>query len=168
MTVPLHPTAPGAERRPVLSGRLAALLLATLAVVWVGIVVVAPLALAHGYGVLPAIVYQLAGVICHQRAERSFHLAGIQLPVCARCFGLYAAGAAGAVAAFLVARTIAVKTPSVHAAAVLALAAAPTVITVAGEWLDVMHPGGLLRAAAAAPLGLAAGWLFVRALRGEG
>ena len=35
-------------------------------------------------------VYQLGSLICHQRPERSFHLAGVQMPVCARCFGLYA------------------------------------------------------------------------------
>ena len=40
-----------------------------------------------------------AGRVCHQRPERSFHVAGVQLPVCARCTGLYVSGAAGALAA---------------------------------------------------------------------
>ena len=29
------------------------------------------------------------GYICHQRPERSFHSAGVPLPVCARCTGLH-------------------------------------------------------------------------------
>ena len=33
--------------------------------------------------------------ICHQRPERSFAIAGIQMPVCARCSGLYVSGALG-------------------------------------------------------------------------
>jgi uncharacterized membrane protein len=42
-----------------------------------------------------AFVYVVGGVVCHQRADRSFHLAGGQLPVCARCTGLYLSGAGG-------------------------------------------------------------------------
>ena len=42
-------------------------------------------------------LYAVGWLICHQRPERSFHLAGAQLPVCARCLGLYAGGAAGAI-----------------------------------------------------------------------
>jgi uncharacterized membrane protein len=165
MTVPLPPTARGAERPHLLNARRAALILTTLAILWVAVVILAPLALAWGYGMLPAIVYQLAGTLCHQRPERSFHLAGIQLPVCARCFGLYAAGAAGALAAFAAAAPVGLERAARPASAVLALAAAPTAVTVIGEWLNLLHPGGTLRALAAAPLGLAAGWLFVRGLR---
>src|SRR5687768_14239891 len=43
-----------------------------------------------------ALMYAGGSVICHQRPERSFHLAGAQLPVCARCMGLYVGGAVGA------------------------------------------------------------------------
>jgi uncharacterized membrane protein len=165
MTPPRRPTTLDAEPPPVLNGPRAALLLTTLAVLWVVVVVATPLALAQGYAVLPAMVYQLAAGLCHQRPERSFHLAGIQLPVCARCLGLYASGAAGAVAAFGVAAPIGLELHRRRSTAVLALAAAPTALTVAGEWLNLVHPGGMLRAVAALPLGLAAGWLFVRALR---
>jgi hypothetical protein len=145
--------------------RAAALLLTATAVSWVAIVLTAPLALAHGYTLFPALVYEAAGLICHQRPERSFHLAGIQLPVCARCFGLYASGAAGAVAASLAGGSWAAAAPRRFAATVLTVAALPTILSVALEWVGVVHPGGLARAVLALPLGIVSGWLFVCALR---
>jgi len=36
-------------------------------------------------------VYAAGGVVCHQLPDRSFLLWGHQLPVCARCTGIYAA-----------------------------------------------------------------------------
>jgi hypothetical protein len=143
--------------------RAAALTLPVLAVAWVGLILIAPLSLAHGAIVLPSIVYEIGGLICHQRPERSFHLAGVQLPVCARCFGLYASAAAGAVAAVL--------TSAGHGAldrrlaVILAVAALPTAASVAVEWAGLAYPVGAARAMFAVPLGFAAAWLFVRALR---
>jgi uncharacterized membrane protein len=37
----------------------------------------------------PAAGERLFGLFCHQNPERSLHLAGTALPLCARCFGLY-------------------------------------------------------------------------------
>ena len=128
------------------------------------LVLAAPLALAHGYTVLPAVVYEAAGLICHQRPERSFHLAGIQLPVCARCFGLYASGAAGALIACLAGLSGAGRAPARSAAFAIAVASIPTALTVIAEWIGLVHPGGLTRAIAAVPLGAMAGWVFVRLL----
>lgn len=51
-----------------------------------------------------AAVYVVGSVLCHQLPERSFHLWGVQLPVCARCLGMYVGGAIAAVAAAAVAR----------------------------------------------------------------
>jgi uncharacterized membrane protein len=147
--------------------RAAPLLLTATAVAWVAIVVAAPLALAHGSTLFPALVYEAAGLVCHQRPERSFHLAGIQLPVCARCFGLYASGAAGALAACLSGAAVSAGMPAGGRALTLGLAALPTAATVALEWAGLLHPGGQVRALAALPLGAAAGWLFVRALSTE-
>ena len=39
--------------------------------------------------------YAAGSIVCHQIPERSFHIAGVQLPVCARCTGLYAGALAG-------------------------------------------------------------------------
>jgi hypothetical protein len=144
--------------------RAASLLLTATAVLWVALVLAAPLALAHGYTLFPTVIYEAAGLICHQRPERSFHLAGIQLPVCARCFGLYASGAAGALAAWAGGLSDDMRRPTRPATLVLAAAALPTALTLLLESGGFMHPGGLTRAIAAAPLGIVAGWSFVRLL----
>src|SRR5580692_775131 len=47
------------------------------------------------------LVYAAGSVLCHQRPERSFHLLGAQLPVCARCAGLYAGTAVAAIIVWL-------------------------------------------------------------------
>jgi uncharacterized membrane protein len=49
----------------------------------------APLAQARGNGLFADEVYRFFSHVCHQASERSFHLAGFQLAVCARCTGLY-------------------------------------------------------------------------------
>ncbi|MEO7133716.1 MAG: DUF2085 domain-containing protein, partial [Vicinamibacterales bacterium] len=43
-------------------------------------------------------IFLAGSVICHQLPERSFFWAGQQLPVCARCTGLYVSGAFGLIA----------------------------------------------------------------------
>jgi uncharacterized membrane protein len=131
------------------------------AVAWTGTLVAAPAAVTRPILAVPAAsIYAASSRICHQRPERSFHLGATQLPVCARCFGLYLSGALGALLAWG-SRT----RPGRHARTVLACAAAPTALT----WLAEM--GGLAgfsnsaRALAALPLGVAAGWLFIQMLR---
>jgi uncharacterized membrane protein len=142
-------------------------LLTIVALAWVAILITAPVLLAHGFVVLPAIIYEAAGLVCHQKPERSFHLLGIQLPVCARCFGLYASGAAGAWLALLTGAA-AGHSRSKPMPIAFALAALPTAATVALEWAGLMHPSGALRALAAFPLGAIAGWVFVRSLSAQG
>lgn len=44
-------------------------------------------------------VYSFGSFICHQRPERSFHVWTAQLPVCARCTGIYLGAAVAALAA---------------------------------------------------------------------
>ena len=55
----------------------------------------APWAGAHGHEALAAAVYKGFSAACHQMPERSFHLWGLPLAVCARCAGLYVGAAAG-------------------------------------------------------------------------
>src|SRR5207249_7857568 len=43
-------------------------------------------------------IYGIGGIVCHQLPERSFHLWAAQLPVCARCTGIYAGAAVCALA----------------------------------------------------------------------
>ncbi len=54
----------------------------------VGMVVAAPLVAASG-GRAATFLYEVFAPVCHQLAERSFHLAGHPLAVCHRCFGFY-------------------------------------------------------------------------------
>jgi uncharacterized membrane protein len=63
---------------------------------FVGAIIAAPLLLTSGYLMSAGIIYRAFSLICHQQAARSFSLAGHQLAVCARCSGLYAGFAAGA------------------------------------------------------------------------
>jgi uncharacterized membrane protein len=110
-------------------------------------------------------VFEVGARICHQRPERSFHIAGVQMPVCARCLGLYVSGALGAAIAWV---GRAQKTPALldnRIRLMLALAALPTALSVAVEWIGLAHPSNVLRALLALSLGGSAGWAFVRSFR---
>jgi len=133
------------------------------ALVWLALLVLAPY-----FGREMAVVYAFASGVCHQRPERSFHLAGVQLPVCARCLGLYASGAMGAALAWASARRAHAALDPRQARLVFAAAAAPTIVTVGLEWLGLVYPSNAGRAMASLPLGAAAGWVFVRMLLVEG
>lgn len=56
----------------------------------VGLIIAAPLLIAHGYSPLGLAIYDAFGWVCHQLPERSMHLEGNKLGVCSRCTGLYA------------------------------------------------------------------------------
>ncbi|MCA1561920.1 MAG: DUF2085 domain-containing protein [Acidobacteria bacterium] len=145
--------------------RALALVLTIGALVWLAALLVMPAAAAGSLG-LPLVaydlLYQAAGHICHQRPERSFHVGGLQLAVCARCLGLYVGGAAGA----LVAWSGALSAHSRGRRALL-VSALPTALTVALEWSGLWLPTNLVRFASALPLGCVASWVFVRTLRAE-
>jgi uncharacterized membrane protein len=137
------------------------------ALAWSATLFVAPFALTSGNPRLvtaAVAVYSGAGLICHQRAERSFHLAGVQQPVCARCTGLYVSGAAGSLAAWTWWRRP--RAPR-RTRGVLVLAAAPTALTVALEFAGLVHPSNTVRAMCALPLGGAGAWVFIQSLRAE-
>jgi uncharacterized membrane protein len=139
----------------------AAQALTIVAVVWTAILVAAPAGLSHRMSAAPAAgIYAASSAICHQRPERSFHLAGMQLPVCARCFALYAFGAIGALMAWG-----SRPRSTDQARAVLAVCAAPTALTWTAEVAGLAAFSNPERAIAALPLGVAAGWVFVQMLR---
>jgi hypothetical protein len=139
--------------------------LAALAVIWAVLVVAAPWLAAVpavGGAYLSAFAYGFGALICHQRPERSFHVAGAQLPVCARCTGLYVSAAIGIVFAW--ARSLSSSAlPFAKWRACLVWAALPTVVTLVLEWWRPAATSGVLRAAAAVPLGAAAGALVADA-----
>jgi hypothetical protein len=137
-----------------------------LAVIWAVLVVAAPwLATVPAVGgdYLSASAYAFGALVCHQRPERSFHVAGAQLPVCARCTGLYLSAAIGVVFACARRRS----SPAVPFAtwrACLVWAALPTAATLLLEWWRPAAASGALRAAAAVPLGAVAGALLADAI----
>jgi hypothetical protein len=85
---------------------------------------------AHGGSVSHAfalVTYAIGSVICHQLPERSFHVWAVQLPVCARCAGIYV-GAALAAAVGTTGRLVS------RPAAALAAGAGPAAATLVYEW----------------------------------
>ena len=133
-------------------------LLALLATGWLVLLVAAPILPVPIAGAL----YALGSHICHQRPDRSFHLLGAQLPVCARCAGIYAGAALGASAAALGARFREFATQS-SARAILFLGAVPTGLTLALEWTGLWTGSNAVRAAAGLPLGVASAFVVVQA-----
>ncbi len=131
------------------------------AVAWAALLLLGPSRMAAGEAPAAAVFVRAAGaLVCHQRPERSFHLAGSPLPVCARCLGLYLSGALGALAGWF-GRP---REPR-RARVLLAACALPMVISVGVEWAGLAASSNQLRAVSALPLGGLAGWLFVRMLR---
>jgi len=128
---------------------------------WVTMILTAPLALSRArVPVLTLAVYQAGSLVCHQRPERSFHLAGMQLPVCARCFGLYLSGAVGLTLASRRRRALSTRAVRLF----LTLAALPIAATAALEWLGAMQTSNIQRLLTGLPLGFAAGVVIVRSL----
>jgi uncharacterized membrane protein len=103
------------------------------------------------YG-LSAAVYEVGSLLCHQLPERSFHLGGAQLPVCARCVGLYVGAAAAAIVAAGMGRSSQRRLWD-RARVLLFIGAAPTAVTLIYEWLSGHMPSHSIRAASGFPLG---------------
>jgi hypothetical protein len=134
-------------------------------------------------------VYAIGGFVCHQLPERSYRLWNAQMPVCARCAGIYFGAAIGALAAtFRTAKAVRHHNPEVaqgfppslrfgearrsarrgggspaRVRFLLALAAAPTIATLVYEWTTGVMPPHPIRAASGAVIGLAVAWLLVAA-----
>lgn len=162
---------------------------------WLLLVAAAPAVLARGAGgraatMASAGAYVIGGVVCHQRADRSFHPGGVQMPVCARCFGLYLGAGLGVLAAAAFrrgrgrggsggARTGAAAPRRGEAGGagggrgaarlrwVVLAAAAPTGITFAAEAVGWMPSVGELRAAAGVPLGVVVTWVASLVIHGD-
>jgi len=100
-------------------------------------------------------VYAVGAMVCHQLPARSFHVWGAQLPVCARCTGIYVAAAVVAACSRLFPRA-----EGGAARAVLVAAAAPTAATLLFEWTTGEMPSNAIRALAGAPIGAAVAWVI--------
>jgi uncharacterized membrane protein len=133
---------------------------------WVAAIFVAPLAIASPVPAIAraaALVYAAGGAVCHQRPERTFHIHGRQLVVCARCTGLYLSALAAGLLALIVG---AASMTASRARAWLGAAALPTVITVGLELAGMAYPSNLTRMVSALPLGAVSAWLVSAAVIG--
>lgn len=143
-------------------------LLAVLAITWLVILWLAPLLSPP----LAGIIYAFGSLICHQLPERSFHVARAQLPVCARCTGIYAGAACGSLG-WLMLRGVnafrkALVVPARDTARTLAgVAALPTIVTFAAEATGLWQPSNVVRALAGTLLGTALALIVVSALARE-
>jgi uncharacterized membrane protein len=86
----------------------------------VGLIVLAPVLRARGAVLWSQVLYAVFHAACHQMPERSFHVAGYPLAVCARCTGLYVGGLIG-VAAYPLARPLTRRDTPERAWLILAL-----------------------------------------------
>jgi uncharacterized membrane protein len=145
-------------------------MLASAAVLWAASLPLAAYAANQPAGspssVFALAVYALGSVICHQRPERSFHLWSAQLPVCARCTGVYFGAAIGAVAAIVGAANDMGRPRSAPTRdgvrLALVAAAAPAALTLVYEWVTGVTPSNVLRTLTGIVLGVVAAWVVVR------
>ena len=164
---------------------LAAAMMWTIALPLATYVASRPHASTAMYGAALA-VYAAGSVVCHQLPERTFHLWSTQMPVCARCTGIYGGGAiaalilligradesvkksmfawlqalnSGVVAGSAPRRAGAVTRLIPHRIGLIVVAAAlPTLATLVVEWSTGHTPPNWLRAVAGVPLGGAVAW----------
>lgn len=141
---------------------------------WALMLVLVPFLLAHESGgrvvrTASAGAYVTGSVICHQRPDRSFRLWGVQMPVCARCAGLYLGAAVGALVAGFPSRAGrgTARTASRAVRMMMLASAVPTGATWLIEAVGWLPFANGVRAAAAVPLGAAVTWVVSLASRGE-
>lgn len=141
--------------------RAGAVLVAAVAVAWPGWLFVVPAVSsaspAGSAAWAAAVTFRAGAVICHQQDARSLHVGGVRMPVCARCFGLYSGGGAGALlaAAWVCAARRPGRLPLTSSRVAAVACALPTLAAWAGEHLAGWAVPGPARALLAIPLGAA-------------
>jgi uncharacterized membrane protein len=137
--------------------------LAAAAVLWAVVIPAAAVAATRpagstGWHAFGAAVYLFGGAICHQRPERSFVMDGAQLPVCARCAGIYLGAAVVAVVSGFSRTSMVRLKPDTTVDTtvlrwVLALALVPAAVSLIYEWTTGDVPSNWTRAATGVVLG---------------
>lgn len=107
-------------------------------------------------------IYAIGARVCHQRAERSFHRDDVQLPVCARCTGIYLSLGVGVLLGWW-RRPSRLPRPH-HVRWAIAAALVPIAGSLAVEWTGLSQPGNVARAISAMPIGFYLGWLAIALL----
>ena len=166
------------------------------ALAWAVLLVAVPFlaSRSHATSLGTAIVvaaYAIGSFVCHQLPERSWRLWTAQMPVCARCTGIYFGAAIAALAAcawrsaaHLRANGASARPSQIvdrrrerrrkrlalrarSARALLALAALPSAATLLYEWSTGITPSNSLRCAAGIPIGVVVAWLVVSAAENQ-
>lgn len=150
------------SRTPKLVGQRAVYAaLVALAALWLGLIVAAPALMQSRREVAALILYRSFSALCHQMPERSFHLFGSPLAVCARCSGVYIGALAG-LCAYPLVRSLGETTFPPRRW--LLFAALPMLFDVAGAVLGVSVSTHTSRATTGAIAGLAAAFYVVPGL----
>jgi uncharacterized membrane protein len=127
----------------------------------VGLIFAAPWLVAGGHASWGRVVYAGFAPVCHQMPERSFAAWGLPLAVCARCAGMYAGFALGALGYPLVRPLGSRETP---ARAWLIAAAVPTAVDFALGFFGLWENTHLSRSLTGALLGAVAALYVVPGL----
>ena len=139
--------------------RLLPATMTAIAVIWLVALFAAPTALSQRrFPVATVLVYEAGSHICHQRRERSFQWAGVQMPVCGRCLGLYVAGALGAIASLVMGAR---RSGSLTARRALTIAAVPMLLSLALEWTGTAAGSNVSRFLSSLPLGATLAFVLV-------
>jgi hypothetical protein len=107
-----------------------------------------------------ALIYAVGAIVCHQLPARSFQWWGRQLPVCARCTGIYFGAALAAIICFGCGRSLwqrrRTRLDTAHRARLaVAFAVVLNAATLVFEWTSGVVPANGVRAAAGLTLGAA-------------
>ncbi len=109
---------------------------------------------------LVALIFAAGGLVCHQRPERSFFVDGHQLPVCARCTGLYLSGALGILGWLVIKlgrRWASLPIDPRLAKRVALVSVLPTAVSLATGVLGLWDGSNVTRAMLAIPFGMSVG-----------
>ena len=116
-------------------------------------------------------VYAIGGAVCHQLPERSYHLWTAQMPVCARCAGIYVGAAIAAVLATAPRQRRPPTSGVGHRfrganrwRAILFVALLPTGATLLYEWTTGHIPAHWIRTATGVPLGATVAWMVLSSM----
>ena len=134
---------------------------AALTLLFVSLIVIAPVALAHGHDSMALVIYNSFSKFCHQIPERSFYLDGHPFAVCARCTGIYFGFAAGVLCYPLV-RSL--KRGEAPARQWLVIALVPTAFDFALDFFGVWQNTHLSRSLTGALLGAVTAFYVVPGL----
>ena len=156
---------------------------------WAALLLLAPLVASRpraseGGAALVLAVYGIGSLLCHQLPARSYRIWSAQMPVCARCAGIYFGAAIAAILAVaplkrrptsgavgahrsggddlygaVVGRRFSGANGSRMA---LVMAVVPTLATLVYEWTTGDVPAHWIRTAAGVSIGAVAAWLVVR------